>query len=39
MKNHPHSGRILRQDFLERLGLTVTEAAKVLGVARYQQAS
>ena len=34
MKNHPHPGRIVRQDFLESLGLTVTEAAKVLGVAR-----
>ena len=34
MKNHPHPGRIVRQDLLEPLGLTVTEAAKVLGVAR-----
>src|ERR1039458_2512438 len=34
MKNHPHPGRIVRQDFLEPLGLTVTGAAKVLGVAR-----
>ena len=34
MKNHPHPGRIVRQDFLEPLGLTVTEAAKALGVAR-----
>src|ERR1019366_3741477 len=34
MKNHPHPGRIVRQDFLEPLGLTVTEAANVLGVAR-----
>jgi len=34
MKNHPHPGRIVRQNFLEPLGLTVTEAAKVLGVAR-----
>ena len=34
MKNHPHPGRIVRQDFLEPLGLTVTAAAKVLGVAR-----
>ena len=30
----PHPGRIVRQDFLEPLGLTVTEAARVLGVAR-----
>ena len=34
MKNHPHPGRIVRQDFLEPLNLTVTEAARVLGVAR-----
>ena len=34
MKNHPHPGRIVRQDFLEPLGLTVTATAKVLGVAR-----
>ena len=34
MKNHPHPGRIVRQEYLEPLGLTVTEAARVLGVAR-----
>ena len=34
MKNHPHPGRIVRQDCLEPFNLTVTEAAKVLGVAR-----
>ena len=34
MKNHPHPGRIVRQEYLEPLGLSVTEAAKVLGVAR-----
>ena len=34
MKKHPHPGRIVRQDFLEPLGLSVTEAARVLGVAR-----
>ena len=34
MKNHPHPGRIVRQDCLEPLGLTVTEAAKILGVTR-----
>ena len=34
MKNHPHPGRIVRQDCLEPLNLTVTGAAKVLGVAR-----
>ena len=34
MKNHPHPGRIVRQDCLEPLGLNVTDAAKALGVAR-----
>ena len=34
MKNPPHPGRIVRQDCVEPLGLTVTEAAKVLGVTR-----
>ena len=34
MKNHQHPGRVVRQYFLEPLGLTVTEAAKVFGVAR-----
>jgi addiction module HigA family antidote len=34
MKNPPHPGRIVRQDCIEALGLTVTEAAKVLGVTR-----
>ncbi len=34
MKNHPHPGRIVRQDCLEPLGLSVTEAAKALRVAR-----
>jgi addiction module HigA family antidote len=34
MKNHPHPGRIVRQEYLEPLGLSVTEAARVLGVAR-----
>ena len=34
MKNHPHPGRIVRQDCLEPLALSVTEAARVLGVAR-----
>ncbi len=34
MKNHTHPGRIVRQDFLEPLALTVTGAAKALGVAR-----
>ena len=34
MKNPPHPGRVVRQECLEPLGLTVTEAAKVLGVSR-----
>lgn len=34
MKNHPHPGRVVRQEYLEPLGLSVTEAAKILGVAR-----
>ena len=35
MKNPPHPGRSIRQDCLDPLGLNVTEAAKVLGVARH----
>ena len=34
MKNPPHPGRIVRQDCIEPLGLTVTEAARTLGVTR-----
>jgi len=34
MKNPPHPGRIVREECLEALGLTVTEGAKVLGVTR-----
>ena len=34
MKNPPHPGRIVRQDCIEPLGLTITGAAKVLGVTR-----
>jgi addiction module HigA family antidote len=34
MYNPPHPGRIVRQECLEELKLTVTEAAKVLGVTR-----
>ncbi|SDF98730.1 addiction module antidote protein, HigA family [Limimonas halophila] len=34
MKTPPHPGRIVRQECLEPLGLTVTEAARVLGVNR-----
>ena len=34
MKNPVHPGRIVRQDCLEPLGLSVTDAAKALGVTR-----
>ena len=34
MKNPVHPGRIVRQDCLEALGLSVTKAAQVLGVTR-----
>ncbi len=34
MKNPPHPGRIIRQECIETLGLTVTAAAAGLGVAR-----
>ena len=34
MKNPPHPGAVVRYDCLEPLGLTVTEASKVLGVTR-----
>jgi len=34
MKKPPHPGRIVRQECLEPFGLTVTEAARVLGVTR-----
>ena len=35
MKNPPHPGRSIRENCLEPLGLNVTEAAEVLGVARH----
>lgn len=35
MKNPPHPGRSIKENCLEPLGLTVTDAAKVLGVARH----
>jgi addiction module HigA family antidote len=34
MKNPPHPGRVVRQECIEPLKLTVTEAAKRLGVTR-----
>ena len=35
MKNPPHPGRSVREKCLDPLGLSVTEAAGVLGVARH----
>jgi addiction module HigA family antidote len=34
MKNPPHPGRIVRQDCIEPLGLTITGAARALGITR-----
>jgi antitoxin HigA-1 len=34
MKNPPHPGRIVRQECIESLGVTVTDVAKRLGVTR-----
>ena len=34
MKNPPHPGRLVRQECLDPLGSTVTDAAKALGVSR-----
>ena len=39
MKNPPHPGRIIRQDCIEPLGLTITEAAHTLGVTRFRLAN
>jgi len=36
MKDPPHPGLTVRHDCLEPLGLTVTEAARKLGVSRRQ---
>lgn len=36
MKNPPHPGLSVRHDCLEPLGLSVTEAARRLGVSRRQ---
>ena len=35
MKNPPHPGRSIKENCLDPLSLNVTEAAKVLGVARH----
>ena len=34
MKNPPHPGRIVRQECIEPLGITITEAARSLSVTR-----
>jgi len=34
MKAPPHIGEIIREEVIEPLGLTVTKAAQILGVAR-----
>lgn len=34
MKNPPHPGRIVRQECIEPVGLTITDAAERLGVTR-----
>ena len=34
MKNPPHPGLSVRHDYIEPLGLTITEAARALGVTR-----
>jgi addiction module HigA family antidote len=36
MKNPCHPGRILKESIIEGLGITITEAAKGLGVSRKQ---
>ena len=36
MKNPPHPGLSIRHDCLDPLGLSVTEAARVLGVSRLR---
>ncbi len=39
MKNPPHVGAVIRREVIEPLGLTVTEAAKSLGVGRQALSS
>jgi antitoxin HigA-1 len=34
MKNPPHPGRMIREEILQPLGLSVTSGAKILGVSR-----
>lgn len=35
MKNPPHPGRSIKENCLDPLGMSVTAAARVLGVARH----
>ena len=35
MKNPPHPGRSIKENCLEPLGMNITEAARVFGVARH----
>jgi len=39
MKNPPHVGGVIRRQVIEPLGLTVTEAAKAIGVGRQALSS
>jgi len=39
MRNPPHVGGLIRREVIEPLGLTVTEAARVLGVGRQALSS
>lgn len=39
MFDHPHPGEILKEDVLEPLGLSVTEAAGRLGIASHAPTS
>ena len=39
MFDPPHPGEILREDYLEPLGLTVTEVAEKLGISRKNLSS
>jgi addiction module HigA family antidote len=39
MKNPPHVGGLIRRRVIEPLGLTVTEAAKALGIGRQALSS
>ncbi len=39
MKNPPHIGGVIRREVIDPLGLTVTEAAKALGVGRQALSS